>query len=297
MTGDSNNLLSELTIWIRKEPKVKAAILFGSSAGKVGLNDFADQWSDIDLHVITTSPKAIEEIDWSQVIHSETFCLKIIRPATAGMRKVTVLFDCGQIDMVLVPASRLNLARLASLLGLHKRIPSLRIALNEIHTCIRSGYIFLKGERKWGAFYSLAMNKMPGVRLSDTEILNLAEVFLCDLLWIMQKLERGEIAAAQHILHKTLAETNFRLLRELRLRRDQPLLSFGIARRVETFLSYPQLSWVQVSARLDCEEIRRASWFALEGLKGLINELIPEWTIPNKVIRLISKYSKARVDT
>jgi hypothetical protein len=59
----------------------------------------------------------------------------------------------------------------------------------------------------------------------------LAEAFVCDYVFTRRKVQRGELCAAQRWLHHQLAETNFRLLHELRLRCGKT--SFPDARRLE----------------------------------------------------------------
>jgi hypothetical protein len=290
----SAGFLPAVVRWLESERAIKSAVLFGSSAGAGESVLGADIWSDIDLHVITSDPRRLSEVDWARVFPSARFCRQIVRPATGGVNKVTAIFANGQIELVLVPAAHFRLARLAMSLGLHRRIHRIRTALNEVHTCMQSGYRFLKGERNWGAFYSRIIAEMPGVRLTDDELRDIADVFLCELLWVLQKLERGEVSAAQFSLHRSLAETNFRLVRELRLRRGQPLRSFGLARHIETSLSENEKSWVQVNARLDREDLCRAAWNALEGFKGLMSEIVPDWQVPVAMIELLAPYSVGR---
>jgi len=281
-------LLPGIAAWLESERTVEAAVLFGSSARAMST---AGGRSDLDLHVVAKEPARLEQVDWGSVIPGAGFCLQAVRPATGGVRKVTALFAAGEIDLVLVPAGRLRLGRLAVRCGLHRRRGGLRVALNEIATCMQSGYRFLKGEKEWGAFYTRIVAEMPGVRLGDAEAVALANVFLCDLCWIFQKLERGELSAAQHLLHRSLAETNFRLIRELRLRRGQPVLSFGLGRRVETILAPEELSWVQVDARLRREDLGRAAWAAFRGFRALMGELVPAWQAPAGLDELLLRYS------
>lgn len=287
MTGQPD-LLPAVAAWLQDERAVEAAVLFGSSARAASM---AGSRSDLDLHVVTTAARRLEQVDWRSVIPGGGFCLQAVRPATGGVRKVTALFVSGEIDLVLVPAGRLRLGRLAVRCGLHRRQGGLRAALNEIATCLQSGYRFLKGEKKWGGFYARVVAEMPGVRLGDAQAAGLAEVFLCDLCWVFQKLERGELSAAQHLLHRSLAETNFRLMRELRLRRGQPVLSFGLGRRVEAILSPEELGWVQVDARLQREELGRAAWTAFRGLRALMREMVPGWQVPPGLDELLVRYS------
>jgi len=293
MAATRLELLPVVTAWLTRETAVKAAILFGSSARPAGALEAGDHWSDLDLHVVTTAADRLERLDWSRELAGLSFCHQTVRPATGGVRKVTALFVEGEVDLVLVPATRLRLGRLAVRLGLHRRSAVLRYALNEIATCLRSGYRFLKGGDSWGNFYAWIAAEMPGTRLDDCEAVGLADVFLCDLLWVLQKLERGELVAAQHLLHRSLAETNFRLMREWRLRRGLPLPSFGLGRRAESLYPPEELRLVQIDARLDAAELHQAAWRACESVVTIMREIVPGWKIPAEMHRLLS--AKARV--
>lgn len=184
----------------------------------------------------------------------------------------------------------MRLALLAMRCGLHNKIRPVQVALNEFATCLHSGYYFIKGKREWGDFYAQVALEMSGVRLTDAEIKNLANAFLCDLLWVFQKIQRGEFSAAQYQLHRSLSETNFRFMRELRLRRGMPLPSFGLARRIEKILSPDELVWVQVDARLARNELHKAAWKAFDGLQGIMGELIPAWKKPSGIDELLEPH-------
>jgi len=286
----TTGLLASVTSWLKSESSIKSAVLFGSSARDSNEISSADKWSDIDLHIGSGNTIWLENLNWARALPAEKFCLQVVRPATGGVRKATVLFETGQIDLVLVPIEQLYLARFAMRLGLHKRTGNLQIALNEIHTCIQSGYKFIKGEKSWAPFYLKILNEMPGVRLSNREIGKLAEIFLCEMLWLLQKLDRGELSAAQRTLHQSLAEINFRLVRELRLRQGHSLPSFGLARRAESLLTETELSWIKVDARLDRTELNRGAWVLFIGLKALMGKLAPDWIVPDAMTGLISRY-------
>jgi len=134
--------------------------------------------------------------------------------------------------------------------------------------------IYAKDHRRLADFYARVATEMPGVRLGDAEARMLADAAVADWLWIQHKLARGELSAAQHVLHRSLAETNFRLLRELRLRRGQPLPSFGLGRHVERLLGPEELAWVRVDARCEAEALWSATERAAEGLRALMTELV-----------------------
>jgi hypothetical protein len=178
-------------------------------------------------------------------------------------------------------------------LGLHRRVGFVADALNTFATIMSGGYRFLKGERTWGAVYARVVAEMPGVRICDDDTRRLADSFLCDLLWVFQKLERGELVAAQRILHRALHETNVVLLHELRIRRVE--ITYQQARRVEQLAAPTQLATVQVSARLNKLEIAAAAWQARQGLDTLMRELTPDWRATARMQALLSRYAPTLV--
>lgn len=290
MSSSNTKLLEALSTWFQAEPGVRAAVLYGSSARSAAEGAPADQWSDLDLHVITSDPARVEQTDWARALPDFGFCHRAGRPAAGGVHKIRLLFAAGEVEMVLMPAGRLRLARLGLALGLQRKPGKLRDGLNVLATGLRSGYRFLKGEAAWGKFYARVVETMPGLRLSPAEIRDLADLFVCDLLACLQRIERGELAAAQRALHRQLAETNFVLARELRLRRGQPVPSFEPARRVEQWSEPEEKAWVRVDARLEPEALRGAAWQAYAAMKAMMTQLEPAWTLSNRVESLLAPY-------
>lgn len=277
-----------LTEWAAAQADIKALVLFGSRARPAQAPASADGWSDVDLHVITSSPRRYEDPAWARNLPGLELSLGVVRPASAGVRKVTLIFASGEADLVIVPLSLMRRVRLAARRGRHRRRPALRHVLNEFSTIMGGGYRFLKGERPWGEFYAWAVRTMPGQRLGDAETARMADVFLCDLLWVLQRIKRGELVAAQRSLHRLLAEPNFQLLHEARLRRGQ--LSYREARRVEKLLSARELPLVQVSARLGRAELAAAARLAYGNFRRLLRELNPRWSVPASFGRLLAPY-------
>lgn len=283
------DLLPALETWLQGEPAVHSAALFGSRARASNTAAPADGWSDVDLHIVTGSPRRILETDWSRAMPGHEFCLQVLRPATGGVNKLTVLFSSGEADLVLVPVWQMRLASLTMKLGLHRRVKPLKAALNAFAMPISYGYRFLKGERKWGSLYARVVAEMEGYRLSNDDVCRLAETFLYDQLYLLQKLGRGELITAQRVLHRSLVETNLVLLHELRVRRGE--LSIQQARRVEQLASPTQLATVQLSARLERAEIIAAAWRARAGLETLMKELVPAWTVPAAMADLLAPHA------
>ena len=292
MNVSQTDLLPLLDKWLQAEPAVCSAVLFGSRARAANTAAPPDGWSDIDLHVVANSVDKILRTDWQQIIPECKFCLQVVRPATGGVSKLTVLFAEGEADIVLVPISRMRLASFAMGLGLHRRVRIISAALNAFANPIRYGYRFLKGESIWGPLYARVVAEMEGYRLSNIDVAQLADGFLCDQLYLLQKLGRGELIASQRILHRALNETNIVLLHELRVRRGE--LSIQQARRVEQLATPNQLTTVRVSARLDCDEIAAAAWRAREGLEILMRELVPEWSASMAMGELLARYAVRR---
>ncbi len=275
-----------------RERTVKSVVLFGSNAREFSKTG---HWSDFDLHVVTSAPGRLERMDWASVDPKSQVCWTALRAAAAGVRKLTVVFSSGQIDMVIVPLARSKRVRRTFLRDVSALNSPETNALNEMATCLWAGYRFLKGEAEWGQFYSRVVKEMPGVRLGDVAIEQLANLFVCDLLWILQKLERGELLAAQHALHRQLSEVNLRLMRELRLREGKSLPSFGLGRRFEQLLSASDLKHVRVDARSDRKSLQRAAWNLYAGLCSLMTKLRPSWSVPKPMISLIGQFSPTSV--
>jgi hypothetical protein len=127
---------------------------------------------------------------------------------------------------------------------------------------------------------------MPGQRLDARATARLADIFLCDLLWVLQRIERGELVAAQRGLHRLLAEPNFQLLHEARLRRGE--LTYREARRVERLLPARELALLQVSARLRRAELKRSARQAYRSFRRLMTELNPAWAVAPGFARLLA---------
>jgi hypothetical protein len=276
----TNSSLFDATVdWLGRTAKIKSAVLFGSSASQLSSAGLAISSSDLDLHLIVADHLYFERIDWNLAFPNEKFCFQACRAATGSVRKVTAVFASGQIDLIIVPIGVMRVAAFGFRIGLYPKISSLRLALNEMATCLHSGYRFLKGKSTWEKLY-YDISVLPGIRLTDEEMRNLADCAICDVLWVFQKIDNGELIAAQHVLHCTLSNTNLRLWRELRRRQNLPLPSFGLGRRAEILGSEAEQMFVRVNADLSTAAIRRAAWAAFNNLRALMAKLDPKWVVP-----------------
>ena len=287
VSASSPHLLAGFSAWIARTEAVRGAILFGSRARAAGTTAAADAWSDLDLQLITTAPDQIIATDWAREMAGAEYCMHVLRAATGGTQKLTVIFTEGEADLVLVRTGRMRAAGWAMRLGLHRHVGTVADPLNILATIMGGGYRFLKGESRWGPLYARIVAEMPGYRLNDEAVRRLADSFLCDLLWVLQKLERGEKIAAQRTLHRAMHETNVVLLHELRLRRGDA--TYQQARRVEQLSTPGQLHALKISAHLDHAELAAAAWQLAEGLKALMSELVPAWRVPPGMAALLAR--------
>jgi hypothetical protein len=252
----------------------------------MALNSFdpvpASPVNDIDLHLVVSKASSLESADWRSIFPTREFCFSVFRPASGSVRKVTVVLSTGQLDLVIVPSVLMRMAELGLKFRLHRRFVSLRNALDEMATCLRSGYRFIKGGRRWQDFYR-KVSRLPGVRIDNVLARRLADASVCDILWIRQKLEAGELIAAQHVLHSRVSDTNLRLWRELRLRQGLPLPSFGLGRGLEVLACPTELPLFSLSAQLRREELHIAVSQALENLNALMASLDSNWYIPQSM--------------
>jgi hypothetical protein len=116
----SGDIGAILTAWARQQGDIKSLVLFGSRARAAGAPAAADGWSDVDLHVITSAPGRYEDLAWAAALPGLELCLQVVRPASGGVRKVTLIFSTGEADLVIVPLRLMRRLRLAARRGRHR---------------------------------------------------------------------------------------------------------------------------------------------------------------------------------
>src|SRR5687767_1685538 len=154
MVEASQLLFDRLAEWVSRTGNVKSAVLFGSSASKTREYHAPQRQSaDLDVHLVVADSSAIENVVWDAELPDNEFCFQAFRPASGSVRKLTLVFASGQIDFVIVPAAMMRIASVALRSRLYSRVRLINEALNEMATCLHSGYVFLKGQDMWGNFY------------------------------------------------------------------------------------------------------------------------------------------------
>lgn len=270
-----------MTAWARRQPAITGLTLIGSRARPARDAVWRpDAHSDWDFQVITSQPEVFLRRDWAQGLPGVELLAYGVRPARiGGVPKINAVFAGAEADFVILPEPAVIAARRAVRSGRHRRPGPERTELQDLALVIRPGWRFLLGERAWGPMFRRVVADIPDARPDDAALSNLAECFWCDLVWIRRKLERGECLAAQRVLHQSLAETNLRLLHELRLRRGKR--SFPDGRRLEKITPAAEVRLATVSARVTAKDLRTATERAARNCTALMRALVgDDWTPP-----------------
>ncbi len=270
-----------MTAWARRQPAVTGLTLIGSRVRPAGDAVWrADGHSDWDFQVITSQPDVFLRRDWALELKGVELLAYGVRPARiGGVPKVNAVFAGAEADFVILPESALIPLRRAVANGRHRRPGPERAALQDLALVIRPGWKFLRGARTWAPMFRRVVADIPDARPVEATLRNLAECFWCDLVWIRRKLERGELLAAQRLLHQSLAETNLRLLHELRLRRGQR--SFPEGRRLEKIAPAAEVNLATVATKVSVKGLRAATERAARNCTALMRALVGrDWTPP-----------------
>ena len=239
----------------------------------------ADEYSDWDFHIITTRPAIFAERGWVKTTglgEPLAYATRVGRLGTAN--KVSAVLLGGELDLVIIPANRLTPVKWLMRLGFRRSLQR-QNELAGLAMVLRAGYRILKGEARWGGlFRRIAMDITP-LRLDDDAIRALAESFVSDYVSTLRKIARGEFLAAQRWLHANLAETNFRLVHELRQRKGQ--VSFPDARRIESFADAATRKALTVEATLDARSLEAAANKSADACRDLVRSLVGDsWRWP-----------------
>lgn len=273
------NLGERVIGWAKDDPAVALLVLIGSRARPAGARTAADRFSDWDFQIAVEQPQ-----DFATGVWLESLGLKplayVLRPGRLGSSlKASAVTAEGELDLVVLPARPLRgLAQLVESGGLVTD-PMAVQAMGDLAAVLAGGLCLLKGEGEFGRLYAHVMRAVPLPRLDDSAVVRLAEAFVCDYVFTRRKIDRGELLAARRWLHHQLAESNFRLLHESRLRAG--LESFPDARRLE-FLGEPRCEALALGLSQSAGDLRMAVERAANLNRELVAALIGEsWRWPD----------------
>ena len=195
-------LEARFVAWAQTQPDIRAAMVVGSRART---DHPADEWSDLDIMVITTRPeRLLGSSDWLKNIGE--YWLTFLEPtATGGRMERRVLFEGAlDVDFAVIPHGRVRQA--ARFLPLLRRFPLLfRLLPKGMAQRIRedladAANIFGRGLRVLVDKEGLAA-KLPQVLAeaqpyrppTQREFLNAVDDFWYHAVWTAKKLRRGEL--------------------------------------------------------------------------------------------------------
>jgi hypothetical protein len=277
----ANDFGSRMAAWAAREPSVSGLVLIGSRERDPADPVWgADAHSDWDFHVISSQPKLFADSAWTAGLAGTELRVYSSRVTRIGhVPKVNAIFGDAEADFVVIPADVFRRAKAQAKRGEHRKEGRARSFLQNLAIVIRPGFRFLKGARTWEPFYRQVVAEVTDVRMTDKIALGLADGFVCDYVWTLRKIERGELLTAQRMLHRELAETNFRLLHELKLRRGER--SFPEARRIERVAGAAELAGVTPEASVQPASLSAAVEKSAATCRKLMAALVgPAWRWP-----------------
>lgn len=272
-------LLDDILQHVRATPDIRVATLLGSHARSwLRAQNQADAWSDIDLQIVTTMPRSYADFAWFRAVPNHAAQVWVRRPVFGGVSKYTVLYEAGELDLVILPYTRMRVGRLLFRLGAHRRIGAVRRALSNFGDLMRFEHVVVKGGPEWTWFYRAAGLELPRLGLDDAQVRSAGDLAYVEASWILGRISRGELISTQRVLHQVVVETNIRLLHEWRERRGLP--AHHKARRSEMVLPPEELRWVRVDAKLDARSLAEATRTMIDGTRRLVQVLTgsePDW--------------------
>lgn len=206
----TQQVLDQLVGWGRSRSDVRAVVVVGSWARPV--DHPADQWSDVDILLITTNPGCyLSTRGWLQDL-GHPWLTYVETPPLGGaeQRERRVVFEGGvEVDFAVVASREMRLA--AHILAALRRVPSAvrflpnRISdqLGAITEVLRRGMRILEDKDGTAARLQRVVihRRPPPHPPTEREFLAAVERFWHGPIWIAKHLRRGELWRV-----KTLAE-------------------------------------------------------------------------------------------
>lgn len=278
---NAETLGARIQAWAEREPTVQLCVLIGSRVRDPAAPTGADAHSDWDFQIATSQPQQFETGAWLVALGMPPLAYAL-RPGRLGSAlKASAVTALGELDLVVIPVDPLREVVRHLSAGFPIAEARVRQALIDLSAVLAGGYRFLKGDREFADFFARVVREVPPARLDNPAVCRLAEAFVCDYVVTCRRIDRGEWLAAQRWLHHQLAETNFRLLHELRLRGGRT--SFPDARWLECLSGAP-VDTVRVAALPEATSLRRAVEGSAETLRALVAQLVGEgWRWPDLV--------------
>jgi aminoglycoside 6-adenylyltransferase len=184
-------IINRFCTWAQSQDDIRAAFIVGS---QVRTDRPADQWSDLDIVVISSDPdRYLSDESW--LVNIGPFWFSFVEQQAVGSElERRVLFEgCRDVDFALLPAGMIEEMLL-------KGLPP------EIAAIFRRGYRFIldkDGIQKRLDIITFA--EPPYQPPTQEEFLNRCKHYWYHTVWLMKKLHRGEIWMAYVCLNNYMS--------------------------------------------------------------------------------------------
>lgn len=258
MSGAPEVWASAVSSWAMAQPDITALVQIGSRVQKGGR---ADEWSDFDYHLVTTSPRRYRDGAFARAI--APCWVSGVQLAFGSAVKVSAVYEGAlEADFVVLSDLEVRVATAAmGLPGTRWLWPGpLRRGVDSFRIVAAPGWRVIKGGAAWERRYA-RVTPLRSV-LGEEEFRELCGEFWTQLVWAAKKAARGEYRASQRALHVHLLENCMRLLQE------EALLSgrgaFPLSRRAEGWLTKAQAEGTGFTSAPDAPTL----FAALESVSG-----------------------------
>ena len=188
------NTVVKITHYLKMQDDVSSALMVGSQARKIKP---ADEWSDIDIVIITTNPdRYLMDSSWLEHFGIQPKISFVEETANGGVLEKRVLFNNGvAVDFTILP------------LNLIKENINTDLTRGELTKVLQRGVILIKDENKLVSSFMEALlstsnnkgeSKLPSI--SESEFSNSVNDFFFHVVWTHRKLLRGELWSATNCL-------------------------------------------------------------------------------------------------
>lgn len=265
--------------WAQTEPSIRMVTLIGSRSRPEGAPDGPTEHSDWDFQVATSDPAMFATPEWLSAINGQPIAYVKRLGVTGVVDKVTAIFPDGDVEWVIIPAEAFD-GFVQAAPGVDDAHPMVQKMFVELGKVLFGDYRVVKGGDDCVAVYETASRLgADAYRLSDDQVVAIAEGFVCDYVAVRRKTARGELHTAQLLLHEQLMSALYSLLFELRKR--EGLHAKPQARRLEE-LDDPRLPLLDIAPRLDRASLTESADKAAHALRVLAGDLVgARWSWPD----------------
>ena len=287
-TPSMEQIEQRFAAWAQTQPDIRMAVVAGSRART---DHPADEWSDLDITVITTKPQRyLGRTDWLKNIGD--YWLTFLEPtATGGETERRVLFEGAlDVDFAIVPHDRIGLA--VQVVPLLTRFPILRRLLPKrvwhriSEDIAATADAYLRGVRvivdKDGLAPKLPLvfaEAQPYRPPTQRQFLEAVHDFWYHAVWSTKKLRRGELWVARSTCDGYLKGLLLRMMEwHARATKGADYDTWQLGRFLEEWADPRALAGLRDAfAHYDEEDVRRAllasmdlfRWLAIETAERL----------------------------